>query len=89
MAKMESSPMFNKRKRSVIMMEQKLEIFTKLDKGETSVFLARDYVISKSTVRYASKIDNSDGIKRRKVMKVVKIKILIKLWIHGFYKNKA
>lgn len=81
--------MFNKRKRHVLTMEQKIEIFTKMDKGETSVFLAPFYNIGKATVTdiknirhsimdFASKMDSGDGMKRRKVMKVAKYQDLNK-----------
>lgn len=40
----------NKRKRNVLTMEKKIEILSKLDKGETSVSLARFYNIGKATV---------------------------------------
>jgi len=42
--------MSNKRKRHVLTMEQKIEILSKLDKGETSVSLANLYNIGKATV---------------------------------------
>jgi len=42
--------MSNKRKRHVFMMEQKIEILAKLDKGETSVSLAHLYNIGKAIV---------------------------------------
>lgn len=73
----------NKRKRNVLTMEKKLEILTKLDKGETSTSLARSYNIGKATVAdikkqrneimlFTSKMDSSDGLKRRKVIKSAK-----------------
>ncbi|VVC36586.1 DNA binding HTH domain, Psq-type,Homeobox domain-like,Winged helix-turn-helix DNA-binding domain [Cinara cedri] len=77
--------MSNKGKRHFLTMEQKIEILTTLDKGETSVSLARLYNIGKATVTgikndrhaimdFASKMvmDSGDGIKRRKVMEVAK-----------------
>jgi len=80
---MESISASNKRKRNVLTMEQKIEILTKLDKGETIVSLSRDFNIGKATVSdikknrhaimdFASKMDSGDRIKRRKAMKVAK-----------------
>lgn len=73
----------NNRKRNVLTMEKKVEILSKLDKGETSVSLARFYNIGKATVTdikknrdailaFALKIENGDGVKKRKVMKRAK-----------------
>ncbi|KAL4134894.1 hypothetical protein QTP88_006584 [Uroleucon formosanum] len=64
------------------MVEQKIEMLAKLDKGETIVSLTRLHNIGKATVTdiknnrhtimdFASKMDSGDGIKR-KVMKVTK-----------------
>jgi len=80
--------MSNKRKRHVLTIEQKIEILTKLDKGETSVSLAL-HNIGKATVtdvknnrhsimNFASKMDSGNGMKRRKVMKVAKYQDLDK-----------
>lgn len=71
------------RKRNVLTMEKKIEILAKLDKGETSVSLARSYNIGKATVTdikknrdailaFALKIESGDGVKKRKVMKRAK-----------------
>jgi len=76
-------------KRHVLTMEQKIEILTKMNKGETSVSLARFYKIGKATVidikniRYsimdfASRMDSGDRMKRKKVMKVAKYQDLDK-----------
>lgn len=74
------TPKLNNRKRNVLTMEKRIEILTKLDKGETCVSLARFYNIGKTTVTdikkkreailaFALKIDKGDGMKKRKVIK--------------------
>ncbi|XP_050065139.1 jerky protein homolog-like [Aphis gossypii] len=81
-------------------MEQKIEILTKLDKGETSVSLARFYNIGKATVTdiknnrhaimdFASKMDSSDGIKTRKVMKIAKYQDLDKAMEMWFTQKRS
>ncbi|XP_044018036.1 jerky protein homolog-like [Aphidius gifuensis] len=75
-----SAPSTSKRKRNVLTMEKKLEILSKIDKGETSVSIASFYNIGKATVSdikknrgtimsFVSKMDSDDGIKTKKVMK--------------------
>jgi hypothetical protein len=81
-------------------MEKKIEILAKLDKDETSVSLARLYNIGKATVTdiknnrhaiidFASKMDSDDGIKRRKVMKVVKYHDLDKAMEMWFIQKRS
>lgn len=78
-----SSPSTSKRKRNVLTVEKKLEILTKLDKGETHASLSLFYGVGKTTITdikknrdalqiFASTMDSGDGVKKRKVMKNAK-----------------
>ncbi|XP_025409562.1 jerky protein homolog-like [Sipha flava] len=92
--------MSNKRKRHVLSMEQKIEILAKLDKGETSVSLARIYNIGKATVTdiknnrhaimdFASKMNSDYGIKRKKVMRITKYHDLDKAMEMWFIQKRS
>ncbi|XP_060845567.1 jerky protein homolog-like [Rhopalosiphum padi] len=86
--------MGSRRKHNVLNIETKIEIIEKLDKGESGSSLAQFYNVGKSTIgdikrkketilSYASKMDSSDGIKTRKVMKCaanVKLDEALFLW---------
>ncbi|XP_043471596.1 jerky protein homolog-like [Leptopilina heterotoma] len=76
-----SSPSTSKRKRTVLSVEKKLEILSKLEKGETGVCLARFYNVGTATITdikknreslmiFASQMDTEEGPKRRKTMKM-------------------
>lgn len=78
-----STPKTLKRKRLVLTIEAKIEIIERLQKGESQQSLADQFKIGKSTVSdlwkkredvlyFAAKLDNTDGSKRRKVMKQAK-----------------
>ena len=54
-----SSPFASKRKHNVLTVEEKLEIYSKLDKGETVIFLTRFYNVSKTTM---NNMKNREGL---------------------------
>lgn len=82
-----SSSSSSKRKRNVLSLQQKLDVISKLHKGESDVSLAHSYNVGKATITdiknnreslmsFASTMDSEEGVKKRKAMKSAQYKDL-------------